>query len=55
MLEYFAERDRTTVSAVLTSELDHVASTHSPELASAIPGFRAALAWSEVQGAQLPC
>ena len=55
MLEYFAERDRTTVSAVLTSELDHVASAHSPELTLAIPGFRAALAWPEAQDAQSPC
>ena len=55
MLEYFAERDRTTVSAVLTRELEDVASAHSPELTSAIPGFGAALAWPEVQDAQLPC
>jgi len=45
MLEHLAERESTTVSRVLTRELEDVASAHADELSSAIPGFAAALAW----------
>jgi hypothetical protein len=55
MLQYFAERDGTTVSRVLTEELEGVASANAPELASTIPGFRAALEWPDSDHAQLPC
>jgi hypothetical protein len=47
MLERFAEQGSMTVSAVLTRELDDVASAHAAELSQAIPGFAAALAWPE--------
>jgi hypothetical protein len=55
MLEYFAVRHETTVSDVLTRELEGVASAHSEELSVAIPGFAAAFAWPEGDTAQLPC
>jgi hypothetical protein len=55
MLEYFAERDATSVSAVLTAELEGVASTHSKELTAVLPGFLAAFAWPENAGTELPC
>jgi hypothetical protein len=43
MLHYFAEKERTTVSHVLTRELDDLASANSDELSAAIPGFGVAL------------
>ena len=55
MLEHFAERDRTTVSAALTRELDGVASAHSSELSWAVIGFADALAWPDADTSQLPC
>lgn len=45
MLVHMAEQESTTVSAILTRELDDVASAHSEELADAIPGFRSAFEW----------
>jgi hypothetical protein len=47
MLEHFADQRQTTVSDVLTDELEAVASEHLEELSAAIPGFGAALAWPE--------
>ena len=44
MLHYFAEQERTTVSHVLTRELDDLASANAEELSAAIPGFGVALA-----------
>jgi hypothetical protein len=56
MLEHFAERDRTTVSGVLTRELDGVASAHAEELSWAVAGFADALAWPDAEAAaQVPC
>lgn len=55
MLEYFAERDRTTVSRVLTNELEGIASANAGELTSTIPGFALALGWPDPEHAQLPC
>jgi hypothetical protein len=56
MLKHFAERDRTTVSDVLTRELDGVASAHAHELSWAVAGFADALAWPDAEAtAQLPC
>lgn len=55
MLEHFAERDRSTVSAVLARELDGVASTHADELSWAVAGFTDALAWPDAERAQLSC
>jgi hypothetical protein len=43
MLHYFAEQERTTVSHVLTRELDDLASANAEELSAAIPGFGVAL------------
>ena len=45
MLLWFAKRDATTVDAVLSRELEDVASAHSEELAAGVPGFGTALAW----------
>ncbi|MDP9191458.1 MAG: hypothetical protein M3P06_07130 [Acidobacteriota bacterium] len=53
MLEYFAEQHRTTVSDVLTRELEGVASDHAEELAAVVPGFGAALAWPNAENADL--
>jgi hypothetical protein len=47
MLEHFADQRQTTVSDVLTHELEAVASEHVEQLSAAIPGFGAALAWPE--------
>lgn len=43
MLHYFAEQERTTVSHVLTRELDDLASANAEKLCAAIPGFGEAL------------
>lgn len=45
MLGYLARRDGTTIDEVLMRELEDVACAHVEELASAVPGFQAALAW----------
>ena len=45
MLEHMAGQEATTVSAILTRELDDVASANAEELSAAIPGFRAAFEW----------
>jgi hypothetical protein len=45
MLEYRAGQHRTTVSGILTHDLDDVASANADEYAAAIPGFAAAMAW----------
>jgi hypothetical protein len=50
MLEHLAERRRTTISDILTRELDGIASDHAEELSAAIPGFDAALQWPEGTG-----
>jgi hypothetical protein len=55
MLAYMAEHESTTVSAILTRELDVVASAHSEELADAIPSFRAAFEWPGGVNAEQPC
>lgn len=55
MLEHFAERDRTTVSAVLARELDGLASAHADELSQAVDGFAGALAWPDAEATQLSC
>jgi len=47
MLEYFAGQKQTTVSDVLSRELEGVASEHAEELAAVLPDFAAALAWPE--------
>jgi hypothetical protein len=56
MLEHFAERDHTTVSGVLTRELDIVAYANAEELSAAIAGFADALAWPDAEaGANVAC
>ena len=55
MLEYLAEQQRTTISSVLTEELDGIASSRTLELAGGLPGFMAALEWPDGEPAQLPC
>ena len=55
MLEYFAGEQRTTVSDVLTRELEGVASEHADVLSTVVPGFATALAWPEAESPQLPC
>jgi hypothetical protein len=47
MLEYLAGQHRTTVSDVLTRELDGIASEHADELTAALPGFGVAIAWPD--------
>jgi len=48
MLQWLAQRDATSVDEVLARELEDVACANAEELASAIPGFRAAMAWPEL-------
>ena len=55
MFEYRAEQEATTISGILAKELDGIASTHADELSAVIPGFATALAWPDVDAAQLPC
>lgn len=55
MLEHFAARDCSTVSAVVARELDGIASAHADELSWAVAGFTDALAWPDTERAQLPC
>lgn len=55
MLTYLAELQQTTVSDVLTRELEDVASEHAEELSAVVPGFGAALAWPDTEGPQLLC
>jgi len=55
MLEYLAERVRTSVSNVLTRELDGVASLNAEELSWSIIGFDGALHWPDSEDSQLPC
>lgn len=45
MLQHMAEQESTSISAVLTRELEDVACAHADELSRSIPGFAAALAW----------
>ena len=45
MLRYLAQRHGTTVDEVLTRKLEDVACSHAEELATAVPGFQAALEW----------
>ena len=55
MLHYLAEQNRTTVSDILTRELEDVASANADELSAAIPGFASALEWPNQDDAQVPC
>jgi hypothetical protein len=48
VLRELARRDGTSIDAVLTRELEDVASAHAEELASALPDLSAALAWPGV-------
>ncbi len=44
-LRWLAKRDATTVDAVLSRELEDVASAHAGELVAAVPGFERAMGW----------
>lgn len=55
MLEHFAESRRTSVSDVLSRELDGVASANAEELSASIAGFGSAMQWLDADAAQLPC
>ena len=48
VLRELARRDGTSIDAVLTRELEDVASAHAEELVSVLPDLRAALAWPGV-------
>lgn len=48
MLAYLARRDGTTVDDVLSRELEGIASAHSEELTTVIPGFAGALNWPDL-------
>ncbi len=45
VLRELARRDGTSIDAVLTRELEDVASAHAEELAAVLPELHAALAW----------
>ncbi len=55
MLEHLARRDRTSVSHVLTRELDGVASANAEELSRSVIGFDGAMHWPNADDAQIPC
>lgn len=55
LLEYMAERDRTSVSNVLTRELDGVVSANAEELSWSNIGFDRAMHWPDGEDSQLPC
>jgi len=44
MLRYFARREATTVSAIVSGELDHLANANLAELSANVPGFGEAMA-----------
>jgi hypothetical protein len=48
MLQWLARRDATSIDEVPARELEDVACAHAEELASAIPGFGAAIVWPEL-------
>ena len=48
MLRFLAECEGTSVDAVLTRELEGVASANATELAAALPGFAEALRWPAI-------
>jgi len=48
VLRELARRDGSTIDAVLTRELEDVASAHAEELATVLPDLAAALAWPGV-------
>lgn len=48
MLVYFARRDGATVDDVLARELEGIASAHSEELTTIIPGLAGALNWPDL-------
>jgi hypothetical protein len=52
MLDVLARRNGTTIDVVLMRELEDVACAHAEELALAMPGLEAALAWPERIGAR---
>ena len=54
-LERVAARDGQAVDALLARELRDFVSTHADWLEREIPGFAEALAWPDVDTAQLPC
>ena len=45
MLDHLAEREHTSVSAVLTRELENIANTNAEELSPSVAGFATALHW----------
>jgi hypothetical protein len=45
MLEHMAERKQTTVSDVLTRELENTANTNAEELSCSVAGFDVAMRW----------
>jgi len=55
MLEHLAERERTSVSTVLTRELDGIDGVYAEELTWSVAGFEAALQWPDAEAAQPPC
>jgi hypothetical protein len=55
MLEYRAGQERTTVSGILSRELDGMASARAEELAAALCGFAGAIAWPDSENVQSPC
>jgi hypothetical protein len=50
VLRYLAQKDGTSVDAVLARELEDVASAHAEELVGAVPGFAIAIVWPETPG-----
>lgn len=54
MLEYMAERKQTTMSDVLTRELENTANTNAEELSCSVTGFDVAMRWPSAEGAQPP-
>jgi hypothetical protein len=45
MLRYFARQEATTVSTIVSVELDHLANANLAELSANVPGFAEAMAW----------
>jgi hypothetical protein len=45
MLRYFARQEATTVSVIVSGELEHLANANLAELSANVPGFGEAAAW----------
>ncbi|HEY2093139.1 MAG TPA: hypothetical protein VGJ81_14740 [Thermoanaerobaculia bacterium] len=54
MLKHMAERERTSVTDIVTRELENTANTNAEELSCSVTGFAVAIRWPNIADAQPP-